>query len=90
MYYLEDGRIQVVTLERREPRRLAVSAEMDVDFAREKLEVFQQAWSYQRDSFFDPAFNGADWNAVRAAVPPVRARRSHLGRAPPGHLAHGR
>ncbi len=65
VYYLEDGRIQVVTLERREPRPLAVSAEMDVDFAEEKLEVFQQAWTYQRDSFFDPAFNGADWNAVR-------------------------
>jgi Tol biopolymer transport system component/C-terminal processing protease CtpA/Prc len=65
VYYLEGGRIQVVTLERREPRPLAVTAEMDVDFAEEKLEVFQQAWAYQRDSFFDPAFNGADWNAVR-------------------------
>jgi len=65
VYYLEDGRIQVVTLERREPRPLAVTAEMDVNFAEEKLEVFEQAWAYQRDSFFDPAFNGADWNAVR-------------------------
>ena len=65
VYYLEDGRIQVVTLERREPRPLAVTAEMDVNFAEEKLAVFEQAWASQRDSFFDPAFNGADWNAVR-------------------------
>ena len=65
VYYLEDGRIQVVTLERREPRPLPVTAEMDVNFAEEKLEVFQQAWAYQRDSFFDPGYNGADWNAVR-------------------------
>ena len=65
VYYLEDGRIQVVTLERREPRPLAVTAGMDVNFAEEKLEVFQQAWAYQRDSFFDPAFNGVDWNAAR-------------------------
>ena len=45
--------------QRRRPSRtatraaLAVTAEMDVDFAREKMEVFQQAWSYLRDNFFD-------------------------------------
>jgi tricorn protease len=70
IYYLEDGRIQAMTLERREARTVAVTAEMDVDFAAEKLEVFDQAWSYQRDSFFDPQFNGVDWNAVRAQYRP--------------------
>jgi tricorn protease len=70
VYFLEDGRIQAITLERRESRGVAVTAEMDVDFAREKLEVFDQAWSYQRDSFFDPQFNGVDWNTVRAQYRP--------------------
>ena len=73
VYYLEDGRIQMITLERREARPLAVTAEMDVDFAKEKVEVFQQAWTYQRDTFFDPGFNGVDWNAVREQyLPRVR------------------
>ncbi len=70
VYFLEDGRIQAITLERRESRSIAVTAELDVDFAREKLEVFDQAWSFQRDSFFDPAFNGVDWNAVRLQYRP--------------------
>ncbi len=70
VYYLEDGRIQTVSIERREPRAITVTAEMDVDFAREKLEVFQQAWSYLRDEFFDANFNGANWNGVRAAYEP--------------------
>jgi tricorn protease len=70
VYFLEDGRIQSITLERRESRGVAVTAEMDVDFAREKLEVFDQAWSYQRDSFFDPEFNGVDWNAMRDVYRP--------------------
>ncbi|HYV05679.1 MAG TPA: DPP IV N-terminal domain-containing protein, partial [Blastocatellia bacterium] len=35
VFYLEQGRINVVPLESRTPRPLAVSAEMDVDFARE-------------------------------------------------------
>jgi C-terminal processing protease CtpA/Prc len=46
---------------------------MDVDFAKERLEVFDQAWTYQRDSFFDPHFNGVDWNAVRAVYRPHAA-----------------
>lgn len=70
VFYLEQGRINVVPLEGRTPRALAVTAEMDVDFGREKLEVFNQAWSYLRDNFFDPNFNGVDWQAVRAEYAP--------------------
>jgi Tol biopolymer transport system component/C-terminal processing protease CtpA/Prc len=73
VYYLEDGRIQAITLDRRESRAIGVTAEMDVDFAKEKLEVFDQAWTYQRDNFFDPHFNGVDWNAVRAVYRPHAA-----------------
>ncbi len=70
VFYLEQGRINVVPLESRTPRALAVSAEMDVDFAREKLEVFNQAWTDLRDNFYDPNFNGVDWEAVRAEYAP--------------------
>lgn len=70
VFYLEQGRINVVPMEGRTPRALAVTAEMDVDFAREKLEVFNQAWSYLRDNFFDPNLNGVDWQAVRAEYAP--------------------
>jgi Tol biopolymer transport system component/C-terminal processing protease CtpA/Prc len=70
VYYLDRGRVFNVTLERREPKAIAVSAELDVDFGREKAEVFKQAWTYLRDLFFDEKMNGVDWNAVRAAYEP--------------------
>jgi len=70
VFYLEQGRINVVAVDSRTPRPLAVNAEMDVDFAREKIEVFNQAWSYLRDGFYDPAFHGIDWQAVRAEYAP--------------------
>jgi tricorn protease len=70
VYYLDRGRIFNVTLERREPKAVAVSAELDVDFGREKVEAFQQAWTYLRDQFFDEKMNGVDWSAVRAAYQP--------------------
>lgn len=73
IYYLEQGRINIIPVESRQSRPLAVTAEMDVDFSREKLEVFRQAWTYIRDNFFDPAFNGANWNEVRSEYAPVAA-----------------
>ena len=70
VYYLEQGRVNAVTVETRQARRIAVTAEMDVDFGQQKMAVFHQAWSYLNDNFFDPSFNGVDWKAVRADYEP--------------------
>ncbi|HYL63335.1 MAG TPA: S41 family peptidase [Candidatus Methylomirabilis sp.] len=70
IFFLEQGRIQVMTVESRTAKPLAVTAELDVDFAREKEEMFWQVWSDLRDTFFDPNFNGVDWNAVRTRYTP--------------------
>ena len=70
VYYLDRGRLFNVTLEKREPKAIAVAAELDVDFSREKGEAFRQAWTYLRDQFFDEKMNGVDWNAVRTAYEP--------------------
>lgn len=74
VFYLENGRIQVAPLDpRQSPRGLQVAAEMDVDFASEKFEVFDQGWEYLRDNFYDPKYHGADWPAVRAGFLPYVA-----------------
>ena len=72
IFYVENGRISAVNLEGR-TRPLAVTAEMDVDFSREKQEVFYQAWSYLRDFFYDQNFHGANWEGVRAQYEPLIA-----------------
>jgi Tol biopolymer transport system component len=71
--FLEQGRITFVTVDTRVTRRLAVTAEMDVDFAREKMQVFHQAWSYLNANFFDSRHNGIDWSSVRAQYAPLVA-----------------
>ena len=70
LYYLDEGRIQNVTLEKREPKAVNVTAELDVDFAKEKMAAFDQGWRLLRDNFFDPEFNGVDWTKARAAAEP--------------------
>ena len=70
VFYLEQGRISVIPIETRQSRNISVTAEMDVDFAQEKMEVFRQAWTYMRDGFYDDKFHGVDWNAVRTRYEP--------------------
>jgi len=73
VYYLQQGRIESVNVDTRQTHALNVTAEMDVDFAREKMEVFQEAWSYLRDNFFDAKMNGVDWNAEHVKYAPYVA-----------------
>jgi C-terminal processing protease CtpA/Prc len=73
LYYLEAGVLTVTTLELPRPRQIAVTAELDVTFDREKLVAFNQAWSLLQRSFFDPYFHGQDWGALRTRFAPYIA-----------------
>lgn len=73
VYYLEGGRIQSVSLDSRQVKPLAVTAEMDIDFANEKMEMFHEAWDVQNKGFYDTTFHGTDWQAVRRTYEPLAA-----------------
>jgi tricorn protease len=70
VFFLQDGRVESITVENRQSKSVAITAEMDVEFPQEKLEVFAQAWRYLNDNFYDPEFHGVDWNQVRARFEP--------------------
>lgn len=70
VFFLDGGRINVVTVDRRDVRGVPVTAEFMLDFDREKTEVFRQAWTMLRDNFFDPKFNGLNWEATREQFGP--------------------
>lgn len=73
VYYLEDGRIQTITIEQRTAKPIAVTAELDVDFTAERHTVFGQAWSMLNEHFYDPQFHGANWTAARDRFGPYAA-----------------
>jgi Tol biopolymer transport system component/C-terminal processing protease CtpA/Prc len=73
IYYLEGGRINIVSLDRREVRPLNVTIDVPVNFADDKMEVFRQGWRYLRDNFYDDKYHGVDWNAVKSTYEPLIA-----------------
>jgi tricorn protease len=71
VYFLENGRVFTIAADGRTPARaLSLSAELDVDFDRDKSEMFAQAWTDLDTIYYDPHFHGTDWAAVRARYEP--------------------
>jgi tricorn protease len=74
---------------------LAVSLQMRLDRRAEWRQIFDEAWRYERDYFYDPGMHGNDWQEVRARygplVPYVRHRTdlSYLLDQVNGELAVG-
>ncbi len=73
VYYLENGRVFIIGLDKREPRPLSINVEMNVAFADSKMALFDQVWRNLRDHFYDENFHGANWQAVRATYEPLVA-----------------
>ena len=71
IYYLESGRIAAIDVASRVVRPVPVTAEMDVDFAADRGEIFTLMWRELRDNFFDEKMNGVDWNAVHKEYAPL-------------------
>ncbi|HEV3089756.1 MAG TPA: hypothetical protein VGX96_21325, partial [Candidatus Elarobacter sp.] len=64
-FYLDAGRVWTVAIgPPASAKPLALSAEMDVDFADDKRVVFAQAWSLLDRWYADPNFHGANWPAL--------------------------
>jgi tricorn protease len=100
VFFLDRGRIQAAEVANGHTRTVASTAEMDVDFAAEKVEVFDEGWSLLRDNYYDDHFHGADWNAVkRTFAPQIEGARTRpelsrlmnemIGELNGSHLGHG-
>ena len=43
-------------------------------FSSPQVKVFEQVWQTVNDNFFDPEFNGVDWQAMRSRYAPLAAK----------------
>ncbi len=51
--------------------RLEVDLRTQLDRTAEWHQMFDEAWRYERDFFYDPGMHGNDWNAVRERYRPL-------------------
>jgi tricorn protease len=51
--------------------RLTLSLRMQLDRTAEWQQMFDEAWRYERDYFYDPGMHGNDWNDVRDRYAPL-------------------
>jgi tricorn protease len=82
-FFLDDGAPQALQLASGEVRSISVQAELEVDFAAERETLFDQAWRYLAEHFYDPAMHGVDWPRLVAHHRPfanAAANRDELRR----------
>lgn len=51
--------------------KLDIELRMWLDRAEEWTQIFEEAWHYERDFFYDPNHHGRDWNEVRRRYEPL-------------------
>jgi tricorn protease len=56
--------VRSISLETRMPKPINLNAAIDVDFDKEKMVVFDEAWSTLDHRFWNKDFNGANWSAL--------------------------
>jgi len=80
VYYLDDnGALQNVSMNDGKVAQVALTGEFDIDWNRDKMQAFEEAWSGIRDFYADPKTNGVDWNAVRERYAPQIAGAQNPG-----------
>jgi len=60
-----DGKLTKVDLDKKKEEGLSYAAKMKINYAVEREQIFEESWRMLRDYFYDPGFNGHDWNAIK-------------------------
>ncbi len=53
------------------PRHIAFTVRMEIDFAQERKQVFEEAWRTMKNRFYDPAMHGVNWAAAKDTYEPL-------------------
>ncbi|MDW7693722.1 S41 family peptidase [Flammeovirgaceae bacterium SG7u.111] len=76
LYYVSKGRLSRITLSNGKSESLPFSAEMKIDHRKEREQVFEEAWKALDAGFYDPAFHGQDWDALKKQFKPLALKAS--------------
>ncbi len=75
VYYIEGGRVMIANLDRRDTKPLALTLEMNVNFGREKMEIFKQAGGTLATIFMMTSFTASTGKLRAVDLNPTSPRR---------------
>ncbi|MGA7838018.1 MAG: S41 family peptidase, partial [Ignavibacteriaceae bacterium] len=70
------GRFSRINIKTSKEERLPYAAEMKIDYPTERKQIFEEAWRTLNNGFYDPAFHGKDWDALKKKYEPWAIKAS--------------
>jgi C-terminal processing protease CtpA/Prc len=72
----EDGQINRITTKDDKSEALNVTSRVNIDYAQEREQIFDEGWRALNAGFYDPKFHGQDWQALRNKYRPLALKAS--------------
>ncbi len=66
LFFMKDGGIQYVELEKGEAKGVGINGEMILNETAEREYLFEHVWRQVLKKFYDPKLHGVDWNFYKA------------------------
>ncbi|WP_394748890.1 S41 family peptidase [Spongiimicrobium salis] len=77
LYYTKSrGNLARINLASDKSENLPTLARMDINYALESDQIFEEAWKAINDGFYDPDFHGQDWTSLKKKYKPLAMKAS--------------
>ena len=76
IYMLSKGLLKRFDVSKSKDESLPIAAKMIIDYKAEKEQMFDEAWRYLNEGFYDPDFHGKDWKALKEKYRPWAIKAS--------------
>ena len=71
LYYISrGGSLSFMDASKGKSSRIPFKAVMDIEYAEEREQKFEEAWGIINDNFYDPNFHGQNWEALKKQYKP--------------------
>ncbi len=76
IYFVKKGKLARLNLKTEKDEPIPFKAKMQINFAKEKEQIFEESWRALRDGFYDPNFHGNNWVELKKKYKPMCMKAS--------------
>ena len=69
-FFKGDGKLSKLDIDKKKEEGLSYAAKMQIDYSKEREQIFEESWRMIRDGFYDPGYNGHNWDAIKEKYKP--------------------